>query len=77
MQKSVLPKVEGEALGGVESLDLDKTYRSAAPECVRTQRKHAEPHFPKVAYAQGWLSWWVIREGMQKSVFPKVEGEAL
>ncbi len=38
MQKTVFPKVEGDALGGVESLDLDKIYRSAAFEGEVTQR---------------------------------------
>ena len=44
--KKMLPKVEGDALGGVESLDLDEIYRSAASECVQTQRKHTGAHFP-------------------------------
>ena len=49
---SVLPKVEGDALGGVESIDLDKIYRSAASEVEvfkhssRTKREHTGAHFP-------------------------------
>ena len=65
--KAKLPKVEGEALGGVESLDLDKTYRSAAPECVRTQRKHAENHiFPKLPMRKAGFRGGLFERGCKK-----------
>ena len=77
MCNSVLPKVGGEAISGVESLDLDKIWRSAASECVQTQRKHTATQHTQIPYAQGGCSWGDIRARMCNNVLPKVEGDAL
>ena len=38
MCKSALPKVEGEAIGGVQWIDLDKIYPSVSLEAKQTPR---------------------------------------